>query len=89
MAYSEFREAELSEKPRLQGAMEGEVKWVKWWDGKKKEMSVPFIEEGRQTSFIGGSVSPEWCHRGQHQINHLTLTHLFSASVSLPSTRLP
>lgn len=55
---------------------------------KKRGMSVPFIEEGRQTSFIGGSVSPEWCHRGQHRINHPSLTHLLSSSFSLPSSWL-
>lgn len=56
------------------------------WNGgmEKRGMSIPFIEEGRQTSFIGGSVSPEWCHWGQHRINHLSLTHLLSSSFSLP-----
>lgn len=64
--------------------------WRERWNGRmeKRGMSVPFIEEGRQTSFIGGSVSPEWCHRGQHRINHLRLIHLLSSSFSLPSSLL-
>lgn len=71
--------------PWLEGALEEELEWR---DGKERGMSVPFIEEGRQTSFIGGSVSPEWCHRGQHPINHLGLTHLLASSFSLPSSWL-
>lgn len=67
-----------------QGNAGGRGKMVGW----KREMSIPFIEEGRQTSFIGGSVSPEWCHRGKHRINHLSLTHLLSSSVCLPSSWL-
>lgn len=50
----------------------------------KRGVSAPFIEEGRQTSFIGGSVSPEWCHRGQHGINHPSLTHSALLSISCP-----
>lgn len=66
------------------------ILWRKRWHGgmKKGKMSVPVIEEGHQASFIGGSVSPEWCHWGQHRINHLNLTHLLSSSVSFPSSRL-
>lgn len=51
--------------------------WRESWNGAVESggMTILFIEEGRQTSFIGGSVSPERCHRGQHQINHLRPTH--------------
>lgn len=60
--------------------------WRKRWSEKieRREMSAPFIEEGRQTSFIGSSVSPEWCHRGLHQINHLSLIHSPPLSLFLP-----
>lgn len=60
--------------------------WRKRWNEgmERRGMAVPFIEEGRQTSFIGGSVSPEWCHRGQHRIKHPTLTHSPLRSLFLP-----
>lgn len=49
----------------------------------KRGVSVAFIEEGRRTSFIGGCVSPQWCHGGQHRINHTSLTHLCSSSLPI------